>query len=268
MNERNVKVGESDGPTKQYYSYKLVQIKIIKGLNRKQLCEKRINYDDNEILSLKCAPSCDYFLCTMNDGRVSILHTDEEIHASIIYLPDQLKGQKIDCHMYDNVVDQIAFSPFDQDIFLLKWSDGSFGLFHRDKSVASIYLNTWNYIPQIGAYEPECKRKRITDRATDICWCKRRPNIFYVLTLSGFFLSFDLSTDELSKKIILQQDEEGFQSLSLIDSYKDGLLPIIISKNKNGNLFRIKQLVESETFNYEDDLRALRSHFHNKATYR
>ena len=235
---------------------------VITGLkNRSDIC--------CPVTSLHSIPTGDGFLCPINNGMVTSLKLNDiqSLDDPTMYFPDRnMEGKETNRFLCESTVDQIVFSPFDEEIFFLKWSSGSIGLFHRKEAIAPIYFNSWNYLPEISDSKAELKRN--DDRAISIQWCQRKPCTFYILTKSGFLLTFDLSKGRLPIKCNRIRFKEGssihqFNYISLIPSYSNKVLPLIVMSSSKGSIFSIKQF-KSECISVDEDaeLNILRSIFH------
>lgn len=218
------------------------------------------------VTRLHSTPTGDRFLCPMNNGKVAILHLNEiqSLDDPTMYFPDcHMEGNEMNQPMCESTVDQIVFSPFDPEIFFLRWSSGSIGLFHCKEAVATMYLNSWNYLPEISDNED---LKRNDDGAISIQWCQRKPCAFYVLTKCGFLLIFDLSKSKLPIKcnrIKYGLPNHQFNCMSLIPSYSKKVLPLIVLNASKGIIFGIKLFkAECIPINEDAELNILRSLFH------
>lgn len=251
---------ETNGPTNfnckviRHKTLELVRFKIISNL-LDNVSNGIVDWKDDccPVIGLRSTPSGDCFLCSIHDGSVAVLHLSEiqSIDLPTVYFPHShthaqlVDGKESNLPAYESTVDEIVFSPFDQDIFFLRWSDGSLGLFHRKDSVAAIYWNSWNYLPTTDSIT-------MMDVAISVQWCQRRPCTFYILSKVGYFLTFDLSKGQCPVKFQkISFDNKGlanlaFEHLSLIPSYSSKVLPFIILKSKEGHLFGMKQMMEEE----------------------
>lgn len=216
-------------------------------------------------MSLHATPVGDALFCPTNDGRVAILHLNniQSLGDPTIYFHDRhMEGNEMNQFLCESTVDQVAFSPFDPKIFFLRWSNGSIGLFHRKEALATMYLNSWNYLPEIS----DGVDFRKDDGAISIQWCQTKPCTFYVLTKYNFLLTFDLSKSKLPIKynrIQFGLPNHEIKCMSLIPSYSKKLLPLIAIKTSNGSTFGVKLLkAECNSMNEDAELNILRSLFH------
>ncbi len=258
-------------------SFQLIRFKVILEIRNitKQLYSNTLltNDDDCPVTSLKSLPSGDCLLCPLNDGKVAFLSLDGSSMYSLlddnprIYFPDyQMEHKDMNTPQCESCVEEIAFSPFDEEIFILRWSNGLFGLFHRREAIASIYFETWNYLPKINQISipddrKKKKKKHCVDSAVSVQWSESRPCSFYVLTSEGYLITFNLLKSQSPVKYEKVRSSinsiEGCPSSSsfdvdqvvefqtLISSHSKSLLPKIVTREKGKcHLFRIEQITD------------------------
>ena len=217
-----------------------------------------------EALRLVSTPKGDTILCPLNGGRVTQLKindkNDEE--SPQLYYPDcRMEGNYID--MYECNVDEIAFSPFDFQIFLVRWSNGLIGVFHASKPMASIYWNTWNYLPQSSESEVSNKKKDVShDFAISMRWSRGDPCTFFVLTKLGYLVDFKLSQQQQTS-ILLHETELVQNSLfldccfsKLLPSCNGKMLPSILTRTTCSNLFSLVSRYEDCDRKMSTDVRS------------
>ena len=266
-------------------SLDLVRFKVIKNISC--LIKGVIDLDDNycPINCIKATPSGDDLLCPLNDGRVALLPLADVIvptETPMIYLPNcHLEKDGNYRRMYESTVEEIVFSPFDEDIFFLLWSNGSIGLFHRKDSIAALYLNSWNYIPGIMSLSSLSFRSNniieSIDAAISIQWSQMNPCSFYVLTKHGYYLTFNLLKSQLPVKVqklkfkgsikMMAKDSNNIVMMTLIPSYTKNVLPTVVIKHRNGQqCFSIKQFEANamKECHVDNELKMLRNLFYNK----
>ncbi len=269
--------------TSQQTTLELIRFKVIQSV-RNVIKGIAIDWTDDHIpvLGIHSTPLLDGFLCPLEDGKVILLslnETQSDECPAEIYFPDcQVMEDIIEPNrrMFESSVEEIIFSPFDQDIFLMRWSNGLLGLFHRKDSVASLYLNPWNYSPDMSSSSSNIDHAKTVDGAISVQWSQIRPSVFYLLTKCGFFLTFDLTFSQLPikcKKIKLHSESLVNKSklfeydyMTLLPSYNKRILPMVVLKGKQEFLFGIKQLEAEEPETRDDEdaaLATLRALFYN-----
>lgn len=268
--------------TSQHTTLELIRFKVIQNV-----CDVirgvPIDWTDDHIpvIGIHSTPSRDGFLCPLEDGKVifiSLNETQSNECSAEIYFPDCQVMKDLtepNRQMFESIVEEIIFSPFDQDIFLMRWSNGLLGLFHRKDSVASLYLNPWNYSPDMSSSSSDIDYAKTVDGAISVQWSQMRPSVFYLLTKCGFFVTFDLTFSQSPircKKIklhggsLVNKGKFEYNYMTLLPSYNKSILPMVVLKGKQGFLFGIKQLEaeEPETRDGEDSaLATFRALFYN-----